>query len=425
MIDDPSKPTLPCPIEVTCFVGVETQRRHDLAWALDGYSGYLIHIFRPRGGNEDPMNTCLQRPLEHISPLRGRKHGEMGVGVDHTASRQFSVSEMSEACPGPKERVILPTMSQIPSIPVAVAGIGHLGRHHLRLACTLPGWECVGAYDPDRSRLETLCAEFDARPLGSLEEALDRCQAVVVASPTVSHLEVCAPFLAAGRHVMVEKPIAATVEQARKMIDLAKAGGSVLAVGHVEFFNPAVQAVLGRSVRPRYIEAQRLSPFTARSLDIDVVLDLMVHDIQITQALCGGAPIQEIRAVGVPVLSNRVDLANVRLEMANGCVATLTASRVSGERVRKLRLFEPDAYYSVDYAEQQVAAYQLTRHEGSSRIEPVTVELTHDEPLAAEHRAFQGACRGERVPFVDGEAGTAALAAAVAVTEAIERKLPA
>lgn len=286
----------------------------------------------------------------------------------------------------------------------------------------MPGWHCVGAYDPDRNRLQALCAEHGAAPLSSLDQAVERCQAVVVASPTVSHLEVCAPFLNAGRHVLVEKPIAASVTEAQEMIALARASGATLAVGHVEFFNPAVQAVLARAPQPRYIEAQRLSPFTARSLDIDVVLDLMVHDIQITQALCGGAEVLEIRAVGVPVLSPRVDLANVRLELAGGCVATLTASRVSAERVRKLRLFEPDAYYSIDYAEQQVSAYHLVRDAGASRIEPMGVTLERDEPLAAEHRAFQAACRGERVPLVSGEDGAAALAAAVAVVRAVGRE---
>lgn len=313
-------------------------------------------------------------------------------------------------------------MSQPPPISVAVVGIGHLGRHHLRLSCTLPGWRSVGAFDPDRTRLEAMCAEHGARPLRSLDEAVELCEAAIVASPTVSHLEVCTPFLAAGRHVMVEKPIAATVAEARTMIDLARASGSVLTVGHVEFFNPAVQAVLARGPKPRYIEGQRLSPFTTRSLDIDVVLDLMVHDIQITQALCGGAAIREIRAVGVPVLSNRVDLANVRLELAGGCIATLTASRVSAERVRKLRLFEPDAYYSIDYAEQHVTAFHLVREGSATRIDPLVVDLVRDEPLAAEHRAFQAACRGESVPVVDGESGAAALAAAVGVMEAIERQ---
>ncbi len=310
-------------------------------------------------------------------------------------------------------------MSEPAPIAVAVVGTGHLGRHHLRLARTLPGWRCVGAFDPDRFRLEALCAEFGAEALGSLDEAVARAEAAVVASPTVTHLEVAARFLAAGRHVLVEKPIAASATEAAGMVELARRAGVVLGVGHVEFFNPAVQAVLARSPRPRYLEAQRLSPFTRRSMDIDVVLDLMVHDLQLAQALNHGSPVTEVRAVGVPVLSGRVDLANVRLAFANGCVANLTASRVSSERVRKLRLFEPDAYHSIDYAEQSVSAYRLLRSGGEATIAPIDVAVEKGEPLAAEHLAFQRACRGERVAFVDGEAGAAALAAAVAVVDAI------
>jgi predicted dehydrogenase len=310
-------------------------------------------------------------------------------------------------------------MSEQAPLAVVVVGVGHLGRHHLRLARTLAGWRCVGAFDPDRARLEAVCAEFGAEPLASLDEAVTRAEAAVIASPTVTHREVAGRFIAAGRHVMVEKPIAAAVAEAREMVALARRQNIVLGVGHVEYFNPAVQAVVARAPRPRYLEAQRLSPFTRRSLDIDVVLDLMVHDLQLAQALNGGAPLKEVRAVGVPVLSERVDLANVRLEFATGCVANLTASRVSSERVRKLRLFEPDAYYSIDYAEQSVSAYRLVRTLGETTISPLDVKVEKAEPLAVEHLAFQRACRGEAGPFVDGEAGTAALAAAVAVVDAI------
>jgi predicted dehydrogenase len=311
-------------------------------------------------------------------------------------------------------------MSDILPIPVAVVGVGHLGRHHLRLASTLPGWRCVGAYDSDRPRLETLCTELGATPLAHLDQAVELAAAVVIAAPTVRHAEIAERFLAAGRHVLVEKPIASTVAEGERMVALAARHGAVLGVGHVEFYNPAVQAVIGRAPRPRYLDAQRLSPFTRRSLDIDVVLDLMVHDLQLAQALNPGCSIREVRAVGVPVLSPRVDLANVRLEFSNGCVATLTSSRVSAERVRKLRLFEPDCYHSIDYTEQAVSAYRLVHEGAEPRIEPVAVEVAKDEPLAVEHRAFQRACRGLGGPFVSGQDGTAALAAAVAVVEAID-----
>ena len=311
-------------------------------------------------------------------------------------------------------------MNERGALSVAVIGVGHLGRHHVRLARTLPGWRCVGAFDTDRPKLEAICAEFGAEPLGSVEAAIERSQAAIVASPTVTHREIAGAFLAAGRHVLVEKPIAASVAEADEMVALAKRHRVTLAVGHVEFFNPAVQAVLARQPRPRYLEAQRLSPFTRRSLDIDVVLDLMVHDLQLAQAVNAGSSIAEVRAVGVPVLSARVDLANVRLAFANGCVANLTASRVSGERVRKLRLFGPDAYHSIDYAEQSVSAYRLVRGGGEPAIEPLAVPVEKGEPLAAEHVAFQRACLGQNGPLVDGRAGSAALAAAVAVVDAIE-----
>ncbi len=311
-------------------------------------------------------------------------------------------------------------MNESRPLAVAVIGVGHLGRHHLRLASTLPGWRCVGACDPDRARLEALCGEFGATPIDSVERAIELAEAVVIAAPTANHAEIAERFLAAGRHVLVEKPIAVTVAEGKRMVALAARHGAVLGVGHVEFYNPAVQAVIARGPRPRYLDAQRLSPFTRRSLDIDVVLDLMVHDLHLAQALNAGSPLREVRAVGVPVLSSRVDLANVRLEFANGCVATLTSSRVSAERVRKLRLFEPDCYYSIDYTEQAVSAYRLVRDDAEPRIEPVVVEVAKDEPLAVEHRSFQRACRLLPGPFVSGADGTAALAAAVTVVEAIE-----
>jgi predicted dehydrogenase len=304
-------------------------------------------------------------------------------------------------------------------IAVAVVGVGHLGRHHLRLSRTLAGWTSVGAFDPERARLEAACREFGAVPLRSLDEAIERCSAAVVASPTVTHHEIVTRFLAAGRHVLVEKPIAASSAEAEDLVRRARSRGVALGVGHVEFYNPAVQAVLEREPTPRYLDAQRLSPFTRRSLDIDVILDLMVHDLQLAQALNRNSPVTEVRAVGVPVLSPKVDLANVRIQFASGCVATLTASRVSSDRVRKLRLFEPSAYYSIDYAEQSVSAYRLRRDAGEPVIEPVGLDVERSEPLAAEHLAFQRACRGEAGPFVDGAGGAAALATALAVAEAI------
>jgi len=309
----------------------------------------------------------------------------------------------------------------IAPIPVVVVGVGHLGRHHLRLAATLPGWQCVGAYDSDAARLAEVCASFNVPALTSLDQAVEKGAAAIVATPTTTHCAVASRFLAAGRHVLVEKPIAASVAEAKELLQTATAHGVVLGVGHVEFYNPAVQAVLAHDPRPRYLEAQRLSPFTRRSLDIDVVLDLMVHDLQIAQALCRSAPVREVRAAGVPVLSDRTDLANVRLEFTDGTVANLTASRVSSERVRKLRIFAIDEYFSIDYAEQSVSAYRLER-QGEPRIVAVDVQVAKGEPLAAEHLAFQAACRGVPTPFVDAAAGTAALETATAIVAAIQQR---
>ncbi|MCX7895270.1 MAG: Gfo/Idh/MocA family oxidoreductase [Thermoanaerobaculum sp.] len=302
---------------------------------------------------------------------------------------------------------------------IAVVGVGHLGKHHLRLAATLPFWHCVGAYDTDRAKLETLCGEYGVPTLKSLAQAVELCQVAVVATPTTTHRQVAGAFLEAGRHVLVEKPLASDEGEGQELVELARARRAVLGVGHVEYFNPAVQALLARRPQPKFLEAQRLSPFSKRSQDVDVVLDLMIHDLQILQALNPGAAVAEIRAVGVPVLSAKIDLANVRLALTNGCVACLTASRVSSDRVRKLRVFESRAYYSLDYSEQSIHAFRLDLDRGEPCIVPMPVEVAPGEPLAREHEALANRIRGHGGPFVDGEAGLAALAAARNIVAAL------
>ena len=205
------------------------------------------------------------------------------------------------------------------------------------------------------------------------------------------------------------------------MIALAAAAGKILAVGHVEYHNPAVQAALGLADGVRYLESQRLSPFSARSVDVDVILDLMIHDLQITLAVAGEAP-AEIRAVGVPVLTDKVDLCHAWVEFPGGLVANLTASRVSAERIRKLRLFARESYFSVDYAEQSVSSALLVRGPEGVAIAPRTVDVAKNEPLKAELEAFVGACRGERTPVVDGRTGAAALAAAITIRQCVEKR---
>jgi predicted dehydrogenase len=307
-----------------------------------------------------------------------------------------------------------------PQLTAAVVGTGHLGRHHVRILSSMPGVRCLGAFDTDRERLAAITSEHGVAALDSLEDAA-RADAVVVATPTIHHHAAVCALLDAGCHVMVEKPIAATVAEAEAMTRLAAERGRVLAVGHVEYHNPAVQAALGLAEGVRYLETQRLSPFTARSVDIDVILDLMIHDLQITLAVAGEAP-TEIRAVGVPVLTDKVDLCHAWFEFGSGLVANLTASRVSAERIRKLRMFARDSYFSVDYADQSVQSATLDRSGPAPEIRPRLVEVQQQEPLRAELDAFVAACRGLPAPVVDGAAGTAALAAAIAVREQVESR---
>ncbi len=302
----------------------------------------------------------------------------------------------------------------------AVVGTGHLGRHHVRILSQRPDIDFLGAFDSNPEQLAAITGEHGVRALPSLESVRD-ADLVVVATPTIAHRQVAGELLAAGCHVLVEKPITSTVAEAEELIALADSGDLVLAVGHVEFHNPAVQAALDLAGSVRYMEAQRLSPFTARSVDVDVILDLMIHDLQITLAIAGEEP-SDIRAVGVNVLTDKVDLCHAWVEFPSGLVANLTASRVSTERIRKLRLFANEGYFSIDYAEQTVQSARLVRKEDGADIEPRLVEVENQEPLGAEIDAFVKACRGQEGPLVDGRTGAAALAAAIKVRESVEAR---
>jgi len=327
----------------------------------------------------------------------------------------MAAGELYSRCGG----IILRFMADS-EITAAVVGTGHLGRHHVRILAGMEGVRCVGAFDMDRERLTEVTAEHKVPALESVEAA-GKADAVVVATPTVSHREIAGSLLSAGCHVLVEKPMTVTVAEAEELITLAERASKVLAVGHVEYHNPAVQAALGHADGVRYLESQRLSPFTARSVDVDVILDLMIHDLQITLAVAGEIP-AEIRAVGVPVLTDKVDLCHAWVEFPSGLVANLTASRVSAERIRKLRLFARESYFSIDYAEQSVTSAQLVRGETGIEIAPRLVEVEKDEPLKAELEAFIGACRGGEGPIVDGRTGAAALAAAITVRQCVENR---
>lgn len=306
-----------------------------------------------------------------------------------------------------------------------VFGTGALGRHHTRILTELPDAELVGIYDPREEAARAMADAHGARIFPSAEALAEEIEAAVVAVPTVTHAELGCALLERGVHVLVEKPIAPSLGEADRLVASARDHGRTLAVGHVEFFNPAVQALLGflggHEGAARFVEVQRLGVFSPRSLDVDVILDLMIHDLQILHAL-DPSPVAEVRATGIDVLSPRIDIANVRVELASGCVANLTASRVSSEKVRKLRVFGSSRYFSLDYQDQEVKGFRLEglEEEGDERrIRPADLDVTKAEPLRRELEAFLAACRGEEARIVDGAAGRRALETALAVVEAI------
>jgi predicted dehydrogenase len=301
---------------------------------------------------------------------------------------------------------------------VGVFGAGAMGRNHVRLLSSLPGSELVGVYDPKAEAAEAAARDHGARVFSKLEDLAGEIEAAVVAAPTVAHADMGCALLDRGLHVLIEKPLAASLEEADRLI--AAAEGKVLAVGHIEFFNPAVQALLSVGTPPRFVEVQRLGVFSPRSLDVDVVLDLMIHDLQILHAL-DPSPVAEIRATGIAVLSSRIDIANVRVELESGAVANLTASRVSSERARRLRVFLPNQYYSLDYQAQEIKGYRLEGDGDQRRILPDDLAVEKAEPLKRELEAFLAACRGEPAPRVDGLQGRRALETALQVVEAIRR----
>ena len=303
---------------------------------------------------------------------------------------------------------------------VGVVGCGYLGRHHARILAGLPDAEPAGFVETDDKAAQEIEGQHGAKGMirrRSIRELLDAgATAVVVASPTSTHAEVAAELLEGGADVMVEKPITSSLAEADALVRLAREKGRVLQVGHIERFNPAVAAVRPLVSDVKFIEAHRLGTFVARALDVDVVLDLLVHDLDIALDLVG-RPVREIRAVGVPILTGKIDIASVRLSFEGGCVANLTASRVSQDRTRKFRFFQPDWYFSIDTQKRDVKAYRLDRMTGTPRIVdwPIHVEAT--DPLTAEDAAFLKACRERSEPEVTGEAGRAALKLALDILD--------
>ena len=299
---------------------------------------------------------------------------------------------------------------------IAVIGAGSFGRNHLRVIHQSPHAELSGVFDTDPSRSQAAAENFNCRVFTSLEEIAANSDAAVVATPTTTHAEIGCRLIELGLDVLVEKPIAHDPESGARLVESAARQQKILQVGHLERFNPAILALEKVVTRPLFFEIHRLSEFSPRSLDVDVVLDLMIHDIDIVLALTGLMP-EEIRAAGISILSSKVDIANVRLQFAGGCIANLTASRVSTERVRKLRLFQPHEYISLDYSRQDAVRFRVNP---PMKIDFEALPVEKDEPLRLELEEFFAALQSRREPRTPGRQALATLQVAHAILVKIE-----
>jgi len=293
-------------------------------------------------------------------------------------------------------------------IRVAVVGVGDFGRNHARVYRQLEGVELVGVMDIEAERARKVAEEYGTSVLPDLDSLEGRVDAVTIAVPTREHARIGSCLLERGIDVLVEKPIAASLAEADLLIDTAERHGRILQIGHLERFNPAVIAVIPRVNHPLYFEVHRLGVFSPRSLDIDVVYDVMIHDLDILLDIVD-APITSIHALGIPVLTDKVDIAHARVEFATGAVANLTASRVSTERVRKLRFFQQHEYISVDFTRQDALRVRVAEPGPQPKFDFATLPSVKEEPLRAELRSFLDSVRTRRRPAVDGAAGRRAL----------------
>ncbi|MEP6604442.1 MAG: Gfo/Idh/MocA family oxidoreductase [Spartobacteria bacterium] len=297
---------------------------------------------------------------------------------------------------------------------VGVVGVGHIGSNHARLYAEIPTTEFAAVYDVDLARASNIAKKYGAAAAKSLDEFADMVDAASVATPTNTHYDVAYLLLASRKHLLIEKPITENTQQASELSDIAAKNGLILQVGHVERFNPVLGALEEHLTRPRFIEAHRLSPYPERSTDIGVVLDLMIHDLEIILHLVRSA-VAQIDAVGVPVLSKGEDIANARIRFENGCVANITSSRISPERMRKIRVFQEDAYLSLDYQNQSGEIYRKV----NGRITRDKVAIEREEPLKRELASFIECATTGRAPRVSGLQATAALELAVDITKLI------
>ncbi len=308
-------------------------------------------------------------------------------------------------------------------IKTGVLGVGSLGQWHARIYSEMPDVELVGVFDADRKRAQEIADRYHTKAFRTAEELADATEALSIVVPTDKHRLVAGMAIAKGKHVLVEKPIAATTQEAEELVHLAQQKGVILQVGHVERFNPVLSVVNPAKAKPLYVEALRIAPYPPprfgllpRGTEVSVILDLMIHDLEIILHLVQ-SKVVDIRAVGVPILSKSEDIANVRLRFENGCVANVTASRISMEKQRKIRMFLPDAYVSLDYQEQtgKILRKKLLG------IEKKEIPIHKGEPLALELRSFADCVRNRSEPVVDGEHAAEALKLAVAIVKSIRQ----
>jgi len=298
---------------------------------------------------------------------------------------------------------------------VAVIGVGHLGKHHARIYHSLPDVELVGIVDLDASLAQKIAQKGACQPYTDFREVLAKVDAVSLVTPTPTHFEMARVILQAGKHLLIEKPITETAEQATELIRAASNKDLVLQVGHIERFNPAIRALEPILENPRFIECHRLAPYQPRGTDVGVVLDLMIHDIDIILHLVR-SPIQQIQAVGVDVLTPYEDIANVRLAFENGCVANVSVSRISYKEMRKIRIFQPDCYISLDYKKQDGVLYRRV----NGKIVHEAIPLEKEEPLMLELKSFVECAREKKDPLVSGEHGKRALDVGMEIVRQIQ-----
>ncbi|HYC70135.1 MAG TPA: Gfo/Idh/MocA family oxidoreductase [Opitutaceae bacterium] len=322
-------------------------------------------------------------------------------------------------------------------IKCGVAGVGSLGQHHARIYATLPQAELVGVFETSDARAAEICAKHNCRRFATIEELGRACEAVSVVVPTDRHAEVALPLLAAGCHLLIEKPLCASLEEAEQVLAAAQRAGRLVQVGHIEHFNPVMAYLEKHTGRPQYITTERLAPYQTRGTEVGVVLDLMIHDIGIVLALVK-SPIRKIDSVGISVLSKTEDIANARIEFENGCVANLSASRMSLKKNREIRVFQDNAYLSLDFMNQKghlvkksdIIAYGVKLKVGlakagdASSIPVHEIPIEKGEPLAIELAHFLESVAEARQPKVHGALGKSALEVAIAITDQIRKSRP-